>query len=88
MLQMIKDLEEQRNEREKRMREAQEMEQETLKRRYQQTNEIEIRINRIHPLLIEANLMAKELKRSHVEFDYKLMSVIPEDIVKDPLESI
>ena len=32
--------------------------------------------------------MAKELKRSHVEFDYKLMTVIPEDIVKDPLESI
>ncbi len=39
-------------------------------------------------MLVEVNLMAKELKRGHIEFSYKLMSVIPEDIVKDPIESI
>ena len=32
--------------------------------------------------------MAKELKRGYIEFSYKLISVIPEDIIKDPIESI
>lgn len=60
-------------------------EERNSKRRHEETEALEQKLNKIQPLINEANLCAKEFGRD-IYFKAKLVTVIPETLNKSPLD--
>ena len=62
-------------------------EERNSKRRHEETEALEQKLNKIQPLINEANLCAKEFGRD-IYFKAKLVTVIPETLNKSPLDEL
>lgn len=85
MIQKIENMERERIEREKQQQRELEEQEKLLKERQKENESLEVKLSQLMPLINEANLCAREFERN-VTFKTKLISVIPEDINKSPIE--
>lgn len=85
MIQKIENMERERIEREKQQQRELEEQEKLLKERQKENESLEVKLSQLMPLINEANLWAREFERN-VTFKTKLISVIPEDINKSPIE--
>lgn len=87
MIEKIEAMEKERIEREKRQQQELEDQEKILKERQKENDSLETKLSQLMPLINEANLCAKEFNKN-VTFETKLISVIPEDINKSPIEML
>ena len=87
MIEKIENMEKERIEREKQQQKELEEQEKLLKERQKDNETLETKLSQLMPLINEANLCAREFNRN-VTFKTKLISVIPEDINKSPIEML
>lgn len=87
MIEKIENMEKERIEREKHQQKELEEQEKLLKERQKENDSLETKLSQLIPLINEANLCAREFDKD-VIFKTKLISVIPEDINKSPIEML
>lgn len=87
MIEQMNKMQQDKEERQRQQEKEIEKEKDLLKQRQVQSEKITVELDSLSYKLEEANLCAKEFGKN-IHFSQKLITVIPDDIVKDPLENM